>query len=127
MAPQAASQISASTAWVAASPNGKYSITVTDEGINLNTPGGGIVLNEKAININSTAPVNIKSSTTVYINGVAVNISGGATTNITGGIINLNNAGSGFPAARVGDSVTGNPGGGINSIITGSGTVLIGK
>jgi hypothetical protein len=99
------------------SPNGLFSIEVTDNGIALQGPGGAIELNGASVNIKGTTNVNINS---------------GATTDIKGSIITLN--GSCTPVSGVDDivnipelGVVGSTAFGSGYISTGSSTVLFCK
>lgn len=97
------------------SPNGQFSISVTDSGIKLESPAASIRMD----------------GATLDLNGTLIRLNGTASVNVNGGLIQLNGAGC-APAARQGDLVSGGatvPFGGpvINApIVTGSATVCIG-
>ena len=102
------------------SPNGEYSLSVTDDGINMSGPGGVVTIDTTSITIQAATSVNIAGSTSVNITSAAsMNISSVGMTNINGGLVNLN--GSTCPVARVGDITTGSQS--TQTIVTGSATV----
>ena len=91
------------------SPNGSYSIDVTDGGIALVGPGGRVEI----------------GATTVRISGTVVQVAASAVVEVVGSTVKLN--GGCKPLARVGDQVTVLPhtpgGGAVGSIFQGSPTV----
>ena len=102
------------------SPNGEYSLSVADDGINMSGPGGVVTIDATSITIQAAMSVNIAASTSVNITSSnSTNISSAAMTNIDGAIVNLN--GSACPVARVGDITAGTQF--TQRIVTGSATV----
>jgi hypothetical protein len=87
------------------SPNGQYSLSVTDAGIVLSGAGSTVRLDAAG----------------VTVSGASVTVQGATTTRVNGGIVALNCAsGGGQPVARVGDLITGT-GSGFGSVaVTGS-------
>jgi len=81
-----------------ASPNGLFSISVTDTGIQLSGPGGNIGITGTAINVNGASSVNVQSSGNV-------SVTGSGTARLGGGTTVLCSSGSGLPVARAGDQV----------------------
>lgn len=94
------------------SPNGEYSIAVADDGISMVGPSGAILLDGSGVTV-SGIQVSLDADT-------LLEASGGSLTEIDGGTIALN--GGCAPVARLGDPVSGDPGGG--QILDGSSTVL---
>ncbi len=102
------------------SPNGEYSLSVADDGINMSGPGGVVTIDATSITIQAAMSVNIAGSTSINITSSnSTNISSAAMTNIDGAIVNLN--GSTCPVASVGDITAGNEA--TQTIVTGSATV----
>jgi hypothetical protein len=130
------------------SPNGKYSIAVTDTGVTLDGPGitevaiagDDVVVNslgtftlkaDSDASIRSGTGLTVRSGTTLDLRGGAsANLEGAASLTLSGPTLKLNGATSCHPAAAVGDSVLGtatvlgNPF--LSLIVTGSPTVCIG-
>jgi IPT/TIG domain-containing protein len=130
------------------SPNGAYSLDVTDTGIRLRGPGATIEIVNSAVNImsgnvtvrsdvntdirsgaNTTvragASMDIQSSATTTLRaGAITTIQSGGITDIQGGVILLN--GPGRPAARAADPVQVDPATGTGAITSGSTSVFIG-
>jgi hypothetical protein len=98
------------------SPNGLYSIEVTDNGLSLQGPGGAIELTGTSININGTANVKINSMVTTEIKGSIITLNGACTPVAgTGDHVNI-------PSLPVGGGSTGT---GIGTILpSGTPTVL---
>jgi hypothetical protein len=61
------------------SPNGLYSIEVTDNGLSLQGPGGAIELTGTSININGTSNVKINSMVKTEIKGSLITLNGSCT------------------------------------------------
>jgi hypothetical protein len=123
------------------SPNGAYSLDVTDTGIRLAGPaasiqlvGGTVTIMATNVTVRSDITTEIRSgvnttllssASTEIQSGANTTIISGGSTNIEGNPVFLN--GGGQPAARAGDTVQVNTGSGTGSIVTGSTTVFIGN
>jgi len=133
---------------VLTSPDGRYSLAVSDDGILLEGPLSTIVLDDTGIGIDSGLDVTVASgggrleidgsgvdvsgtrvdvdaSTSLELEGagsVALESSGTATVN--GSIIKIGGTGC-LPAARQTDPVSVEPTTGLGTILTGASTVLI--
>ena len=90
------------------SPNGLYSIEVTDNGLSLQGPGGAIELTGTSININGTSNVKINSMVQTEIKGSLITLNGSCTP-VSGAGDKVN-----IPSLPVGGGSTG----------TGIGTIL---
>jgi hypothetical protein len=122
-----------------ASPNGQYSISVTDSGVTVASPDSSIEVAGNAIRVQTTGLdtielrggglVRVESGTTLDLRssaGASLRAAGVLTLN--GSIVTVNGPGC-APAARLGDTVTGFAGTNgvvVANIITGSPTVCIG-
>ena len=130
------------------SPNGQYSIAVTDTGVTITGAGNKIGVTATGVRVEThggdsvtvmrDGDVTLRSGLNATLEGGfntlvkaanAATVQGGASTSITGGAVTIN-GGTCSPAARVGDSAdgsSGSDGGPVHSIITtGSSTVCIG-
>jgi hypothetical protein len=113
-----------------ASPDGQYSLSVTDSGIVLSGPVGSATIDANGVSINSTTGevdvigngVRVRASTDLSAEaGANATLKGGSAVQVqAAGEIGLN--GSCAPVARVGDSVSG--AGTTGTISTGSPTVF---
>lgn len=115
------------------SPTGRYRLTVADDGISLEGPGGSIKLRDTGADLTLDQAVKVKTGTHVTIEAGSAAVlkgTGGATvtsggvTNVRGATVALNCLGGGKPVARMGDPVqvvTAAPGS------TSQGTVLQGS
>ncbi|WP_218781033.1 collagen-like protein [Bacillus sp. EB106-08-02-XG196] len=98
------------------SPNGLYSIEVTDNGLSLQGPGGAIDLTGTSININGSSNVKINSMVKTEIKGSLITLNGSCTP-VSGAGDKVN-----IPSLPVGGGSTGT---GIGTILpSGSPTVL---
>jgi hypothetical protein len=92
------------------SPNGQFSLKVTDTGIVLSGP-------------NNNTNVNVGASS-VTVNGITVDINANVSATLRGGTTQIGCApGGGVPVARLGSLVSVDPDSGIGSVIAGSPTV----
>ena len=80
------------------SPNGEFSVSVTDAGIKLQSPGAAISMTPATIDLKGAAGVDLQSDAAIIVKGAAG-------VDVEGVPILLNQAGC-APAARLGDSVT---------------------
>ncbi|HEY2543414.1 MAG TPA: hypothetical protein VGH92_10230 [Gaiellaceae bacterium] len=122
------------------SPNGQYSLSVTDTGITVSGPGGQVVLNGSGIRVRSNSTLTLESGTNTDITGgTAVSVKAGSnltlegsaatelkgsTVSVDGAIVQLN--GCGAPLARVGGLVdlSGGTSTGPGGPLVGTGTIL---
>ena len=131
------------------SPNGQYTLDVTDTGVRLAGPGATLQLGNGTVTIMATnvvvrsdvnteirsgattmvrsgANTDIQSSASTTVNSSAsTTIHSGASTSIEGSPVLLN--GGAKPAARIGDPVQVDPASGAGVITGGSTTVLVGN
>lgn len=122
------------------SPNGQYSISVTDTGITLASPDSSIKISSSAIKVETTGvdqlelkgggAVSVLGGATLELKGSAITtVEGSGLLALKGGLVRIGPAGSCLLAARVTDQiagVSGGPGPVTGNIITGSSTVCIG-
>jgi hypothetical protein len=118
------------------SPNGQYSLTVSDSGITIaNGTAARIVVQSGSIDARAQQDVEVEASLNATLRGtVSATVESSATTNVRGGgLLELRGAlvrvGPGAacqPAARLGDLVIVNPDSGVGSIAFGMPTVCIG-
>ena len=105
------------------SPDGRFTLSVTNTDITLKGPGADVVVSANAVNVRAAATANVKGATT--------EVRADATLKVAGAIVTLGGGGSGcLPAAKVGDTVTGQTVIGNTSLIggriaTGTPTVLV--
>lgn len=131
------------------SPNGQYTLDVTDTGVRLAGPGATMQIGNGTVTIMATnvvvrsdvnteirsgattmvrsgANTDIQSSASTTVNsGATTTIHSAASTSINGSPILLN--GGSKPAARIGDPVQVDPASGAGTITGGSTTVLVGN
>jgi hypothetical protein len=126
------------------SPNGQYSISVTDTGVTVASPDSSIRVGATDIRIEtlgsddievrsgsdldflSGASLELRSGTTVRVeSGSNASVLAAGTLNLRANGVNIG-GGACSPAARVGDLVTNPPDGVPGSIFTGSTTVCVG-
>jgi hypothetical protein len=107
------------------SPNGLYSIAVTDTGVTLTGQGPSVGVSGTGVRVETSAGLTLEGGLTT--------LEGAGALTIKGGVVTVNGGGSCHPAARLGDFVNGGyvPFGGgpliENALIaTGSPTVCIG-
>lgn len=126
------------------SPNGQYSISVTDTGVTVASPDSSIRVGATDIEIETLGSddIEVRSSSDLdFLSGASVELRGGTTVRVesgsnasvlAAGSLSLRgngvNIGGGpcSPAARIGDLVTHPPEGVPGSIFTGSTTVCVG-
>jgi hypothetical protein len=114
------------------SPNGQYSISVTDTGVTVAGAGTTVNLSGTGLNVETANGLTLKSGTDVSLeSGNALTVKAGTTLGLSGALLTLNNNGpTCLRAARLGDSVlssSGNQGATSTGFITsGSPTVCIG-
>ncbi len=137
------------------SPNGQYSISVTDTGITIKRDAGPLITllgdaitvrgGTVSVQANTNAEVRAGLNATVLAGGSAtvkgsqdttitagatVTLEAGGNTNISGGLVKINGGVTCHPAARVSDTAVGAaPNGGgavVSTILTGSFSVCIG-
>lgn len=126
------------------SPNGQYSISVTDAGVTVASPDSSIRVGATDIRIESLGSddIEVRSGSDLdFLSGASLELRGGTTVRVesgsnasvqAAGSLNLRgngvNIGGGpcSPAARIGDLVTNPPDGVPGSIFTGSTTVCVG-
>lgn len=101
------------------SPNGAFSLSITDDGIVLEGPSAVIEMDTAGVSIDSAGPLSIQSSS-------AVSIEGSGPVSVGGSLVQLN--GCAAFAGRVGDPIAGTEAGGVvtGSIVSGSTTVCTG-
>ncbi|GAB4255490.1 MAG: hypothetical protein Kow00129_16310 [Thermoleophilia bacterium] len=106
-----------------ASPNGQYSLSVTDDGIELAGPSGTVLIGSAGIvlDVPQGARVALESSGNLNLSGIITTVSGVGSTSINGGMVYLNNGTK--PVAGVGYPVVSSAGSGV--ITMGAPTVLI--
>ena len=112
------------------SPNGEYSISVTDTGVTVASPDSSIKVSSDAIKVESMGGdlIELRGGNAVSVrSGAGLELRGGSTTTIrAGGLVSINGGSTCRSAARVGDIVspgdTATPG----TILTGAPTVCIG-
>ena len=121
------------------SPNGQYSISVTDTGVTIDAPGATTVsVSQSGVTVQSDTALNLKGGTDVKVEGgisatvkanASATVQAGGPLELKGALVSVNGPGC-APAARVGDLASGAVGFGGGSflapIITGSPTVCIG-
>jgi IPT/TIG domain len=131
------------------SPNGQYTLDVTDTGVRLAGPGATMQIGNGTVTIMATNVVvrsdlntdirsgattmvrsgtntDIQSSVSTTVNsGATTTVSSGASTSINGSPVFLN--GGSRPAARIGDPVQVDPASGAGAITSGSTTVFVGN
>ena len=100
------------------SPNGEYSISVTDDGVTIAQTGGSLIrLASDTIKVFSNATATVESSGSLTVKGSLVSINGSAA--------------SCLPAARLGDTILGSGGGMFGAVVgnitSGSLSVCIGS
>lgn len=108
------------------SPNGDYSISVTDAGIVLAGPNNAsIAIANGSVTINGMQVMIDSDGTTTIDSDGTTTISSSTTTRVNGTSVVLNCTSGGQPVARVGDQYSGTGGQGFSSgtITTGSLTV----
>jgi hypothetical protein len=107
------------------SPNGLFTLSVTDNGISLAGPGSSVTLDSAGAVTVTTAggavAVSSGSGVSVQAGGSSVDVGPGVVS-VQATSISLN--GGSQPVARVGDLVTGSPGSGTGTIQNGNPTVL---
>jgi hypothetical protein len=127
------------------SPNGHYSISVTDTGVTLHGPGPNTIrLTDTDLRIESSSPVTIKGGQAVDVqagtnlglkasSNLSVQASGtvdfkaAGLLDLTGSSVGINGGASCKPAARVGDPILQDtPSLGVGKIVGGDPTVCIG-
>lgn len=112
------------------SPNGRYSLSVTDTGIVLASPDSSIRVTDSAIRVETMGPdpIELRGANRVTVDsGAAFELRAGGTASlqsgagfaVRGSTVDINGVGC-RPAARAGDPVAG------GSIVSGSTTVCIG-
>jgi len=112
------------------SPNGLYSLSVTDTGIVLASPDSSIRVTDSAIRVETMGPdlIELRGANQVKVEsgaafelraGLTASLQSGAGFAVRGSRVDINGVGC-RPAARVGDAVAG------GSIVSGSATVCIG-
>lgn len=117
------------------SPNEEFSLSVTDDGIELEGPGGRVEIDGTGMSIDSAGPLSIQGSAQISIEGSSqisiqassqVSIEGSGQVSVNGSQVRLNGCSSWV--ARAGDLIGGTEGGGVvtGSILGGSGTVCAG-
>jgi hypothetical protein len=104
------------------SPDGRFTLSVTNAGISLKGPGASLEVDPTA--------VKIKADGTAKVDGATTEVRGAGTLKVTGGIVRLGGSAGCAPAAKVGDTVTGNTTIGSASLVngriaTGSPTILV--
>jgi hypothetical protein len=112
------------------SPNGLYSLSVTDAGIVLAGAGSRIALDATGIEIRSASDLELLGGANVRVESSGnATVRAGATLSHHGAIVRLNSIGGCSGAARVGDQVSGTaaPTGVVSGfILTGAPTVCVG-
>lgn len=121
------------------SPNGQYSISVTDTGVTIDAPGATTVsVSQTGVTVQSDTALNLKGGTDVKVEGgisatlkanASATVQAGGPLDLKGAIVTVNGPGC-TPIARIGDLASGavGPGGGsfLAPIVTGSPTVCVG-
>ena len=100
------------------SPNGAYSISVTDTGIQLTGPGSSVRL--------AGAGVTVEGTGTTTVRGTIVAVSGGTTT-VDGAMVRLNGAAGCAPLVRTTDAIVVPEHAGVTFPSTGSASVCAGS
>jgi hypothetical protein len=112
------------------SPNGVYSLAVTDAGIVLSGAGSRIELDATGIDVRSAGPLELRGGTTVDVEAAGdATIRAGANVGLRGAFVRLNSIAGCTGAARVGDFVNGSAtaAGAVTAfIVTGAPTVCVG-
>jgi hypothetical protein len=104
------------------SPDGRFSIRVTNSGIVLTGPSAVVRVNESDVRVDANNTQIRSQSRTAIDSGLTTDVRAGAGLNLNGALIGLNGSNC-APAARVGDRTA--PDGAGGTIITGSLTVTI--
>ena len=109
------------------SPNGSYSIQVTDTGIVLKGPGvGSIKLTDTGVSIESPTSIELRASTDLHMRAAAqADLRGDALTTVLGGQTIIGGTGGCSPVVRTTDTATVGPDGGAITFLTGSAVVKI--
>jgi hypothetical protein len=140
-------QVTAAAPFVQQSPNGQFKLSITDNGIELLGPRGGVkitaagiqvgtpqmqveihagqmsVRSGNGIRLDSGSSIDLKGSTTIHLTTSAASLKlDPATASVTGTLVSLGCT-SGKPAARAGDAV--NTGGSPAVVAQGSQKVLV--
>ncbi len=114
-----------------ASPNGLFTIDVTDTGIKLAGPTGTLDIGPSSEGLEDSfgdkvtldgGEVNVDAVAAVNVKGAAANVTGAGPVSLNGALIELNGCSGGV--ARVGDLTQGAPS--VQTIVTGSATVCAG-
>jgi Gp5 C-terminal repeat (3 copies) len=130
---------SAQTSGTFTSPNGLFSLTVSDTGVDIAGPGAKVSLDSAgALNVRATdGTVRIDDNLTEKVGGnetvsvsanlaekanASLTVTAGANLDVDGSVVRINTGGACKPVARVGDAV--DPVGDV--IVTGSPTVCVG-
>jgi hypothetical protein len=109
---------------VFSSPNGNYSIRVTDTDIELKGPSSKLKLDSTGVVLEDAVNVHLRA-------GASVRVDSGATLQLQGGQVLINAGQAGAPAARAGDPIAGakesNSDSVTGNVLTGSTSVFIGN
>lgn len=104
------------------SPDGRFSVRVTDSGILLTGPAAVLRVNETDVQVDAINTLVRSQGRTAIDSGLTTDVGAGAVISLDGAVIRLN-GGNCAPAARVGDRTAVDEAGGV--IVTGSATVTI--
>lgn len=104
------------------SPDGRFSVRVTDSGILLTGPAAAVRVTDTELQVDAINTQVRSQGRTAIESGLTTDIGAGAAIELNGAVIRLNGANC-APAARVGDRVAGDESGAV--IVTGSATVTI--
>lgn len=120
------------------SPNGQYSISVTDAGVTVASPDSSIQVSSDSIKVESLGAdlIELQGGNAVRVrSGAGLELRGGSTTTVegagslalrAGGVVSINGGAVCRSAARVGDQVSNPPDAAPGTILTGAPTVCIG-
>ena len=110
------------------SPNGQYSLSVTDAGIRLAGLGSTIVLDASGIDVRSATALTLRSTfgTSIRASAGLTAESGGGVLMLNGPVVRVGSSASCRPAARLGDAITGSAdaGGAVTGVVS-SGTPAV--
>jgi hypothetical protein len=99
------------------SPDGNYTLSVTNAGIEARGPNGNLTINNNGVVVRS-------GSTLVVDAGATLDLKAGATATLRGSLVNVGCASGGRPTARLSDPVTVNAQAGTGQVAQASPTVL---
>ena len=110
------------------SPNGQYSLSVTDAGIRLAGLGSTIVLDASGIDVRSATALTLRSTfgTSIRASAGLTAESGGGVLTLDGPLVRVGSSAGCRPAARLGDAITGtaDAGGAVTGVVS-SGTPAV--